>query len=888
MKKSKIKAEIIITCHLNADFDALAAMVAASKLHPEAVLIFPGSQEKNIKNFFIQSATYLYNFKSIKDIDCAQVKKLVIVDTRQKSRVSHVQAILDNPGLEIHIYDHHPDSEEDIQGKINIIKPWGSTTAILTHIIKDKKIDLSDDEATILGLGLYEDTGCFTFNSTTEHDLLAAAWLKTKGMDLNIISDMINRDLSAEQISILNALLESATTHKINGVEIVVAEVSLDYYVGDFALLAHKLLDMENIRVLFAIGRMQDRIHVVARSRTKEVDVGRICSSLGGGGHPFAASATIKDRTPAQVKDELFALLYSQITPKNLVKDLMSSPPICTEKNKTMAQAAELMTRFGLKAVPILDEKTRKCVGILEHQLAEKAVSHGLGHVPVKEYMLREFVALGPEDDLYQVIEIILGQRQRLVPIIENEQVIGVITRTDLINILIKEPGRIPEALFSEKKRERNISSLLRDRLPKDLYNLLKLAGKLAQEMGYELFCVGGFVRDILLNQPNLDVDLVVEGDGIAFAKKLAAKLKGRVRAHQKFRTAVVILENGQRIDVATARLEYYEYPAALPTVELSSIKMDLYRRDFTINALAVHLNPDQFGKMVDFFGGQKDLKEKVIRVLHALSFVEDPTRIIRAIRFEQRFGFRIGKQTERLIKNAINLNIFPRLSGRRIFQELKMIFAENNPLACLKRMDGFGLLKAIHPLLNLTPNILKILGEIEKVLSWHKLLYLEEKVEKWLVYFLGLCSTFNDDQTKLITKRLNFSKKEEENLLGLQRQINETAAKIYKWQQGQQKLSDLYFILDPLPLEGLLYLMAKSQKDEMRKNISLFVTRLRQLPVLITGKDLKELGVEPGPVYGQILRELRAAQVDGLASDRKSQLEWLKKIINREVKPKV
>ena len=878
MKKSKIKAETIITCHVNADFDALAAMVAASKLYPEAVLIFPGSQEKNIKNFFIQSATYLYNFKSTKDIDYTQVKKLVLVDTRQRSRISHVKSILDNPELEIHIYDHHPDSDEDVHGKVEIVNPWGSATAILTHIIRDKEINLTDDEATILGLGIYEDTGCFTFNSTTEHDLLAASWLKTQGMDLNIISDMINRDLSAEQISILNDLLTSATTHKINGVEIVVAEVSLDYYIGDFALLAHKLLDIENIRVLFAIGRMRDRVHVVARSRTQDVDVGRICSALGGGGHAFAASATIKDRTPAQVKDELFALLYSQITPRNLVKDLMSSPPICMEKNKTLERAAEMMTRFGLKAVPVLDEKTKTCAGILEHQLAEKAVSHGLGHVMVKEFMLREFASLPPDADLFQVVEIILGQRQRLVPIVENEQVIGVITRTDLINLLVKEPGRIPEALYRGRKRERNITKLLKDRLSREVFELLKSAGQLAQELGFELYCVGGFVRDILLNQPNLDVDLVVEGDGIVFARKLVLKLGGRVRAHQKFRTAVVILENDQRIDVATARLEYYEYPAALPTVELSSIKMDLYRRDFTINALAVHLNPGQFGKLVDFFGGQKDLKEKVIRVLHALSFVEDPTRIIRAIRFEQRFGFQIGKQTERLIKNAIQLDIFTRLSGRRILHELKMIFAENNPLACLKRMDGFGLLETIHPLLGLKPNILKILAEIEKVISWYNLLYLEEKVEKWQLYFLGLFSSLNDDETVTIARRLQFSQKEEQNFLALRRQINETLVKVYRWQQGKQKLSKLYFILDPLSLEGLLYLMARSEKEEMRKNISLFVSRLRNLPYLISGKDLKEMGITPGPVYGKILKDLRAAQIDGLACDRKSQLEWVKK----------
>lgn len=155
---------------------------------------------------------------------------------------------------------------------------------------------------------------------------------------------------------------------------------------------------------------------------------------------------------------------------------------------------------------------------------------------------------------------------------------------------------------------------------------------------------MGGFVKDVFLYQENLDIDVVIEGDGIEFARALAASLGGRVRSHEEFRIAVVILSNGRKIDVATARLEYYKSPGAFPTVETGSIKLDLYRRDFTINTLAIKLNPGRFGTLIDFFGAQKDLKRKMIRVLHNLSFVEDPTRVFRAVRFEQRFGFRIGK----------------------------------------------------------------------------------------------------------------------------------------------------------------------------------------------------------------------------------------------------
>lgn len=877
----KIKAPTVITAHTNADFDALAAMVAAHKLYPDGVLIFPGTQEKNLRDFFIQSATYLLDFHAYKDIDPESVKTLVVVDTRQRSRLPHIDELLDKSGLKIHVYDHHPDSDEDLQAEFSLVYPWGSTTAILIEIIQRRALEVSADEATIMGLGLYEDTGCFTFSSTTEHDLAAAAWLKKREMDVNIISDLINRELSAEQISILNRLLEAATTHEINGVEIVITKVSTDHYVGDFALLVHKMVDMQNLRVIFALGRMQDRIHLVARSRASEVNVGQICTSLGGGGHAYAASATIKDKTLTQVQDELFGLLYSHINPQILVSSLMSSPAVVIGKNQSIQQAIELMTRYGLKTLPVVEEdESRKCVGLLDHQLADKAQSHGLGNIAIKEYMLREFSQVTPDMDLYLVMESILRHRQRLIPVHENGQIIGVLTRTDLINTLVDEPARIPEALFPEKKRERNINSLLKNRLPADLYQLLHKAGDLANKLNFRIYAVGGFVRDILLHRPNFDLDLVVEGDGIVFASKLAAALGGRTRSHHKFRTAVVILEQGKRIDVATARLEYYKHPAALPTIALSSIKMDLFRRDFTVNALAVQLNPEKFGRLVDFFGGQEDIKDRTLRVLHSLSFVEDPTRILRAVRFESRYNFKIGGQTERLIKNAIHLNMFHKLSGSRIMHELQLILEEDTPLTCLKRMEKFNLLEAIHPLLILDQQKTNVLEEISKVLNWYSLLYIDPLPQVWVVYCLGLLFRFNTDQVRMLTRRLNFSPKQEKFFISIRQDIHNTSEKLYNWYSENNSVSKLYFILKPLPLEGTLYLMARVQNQDLRKNISHFLTQLKDQQTEITGADLKMMGLPTGPIYSNILNRVLAAKLDGLACERSTQLELAKQLV--------
>ncbi|MCF8038447.1 MAG: CBS domain-containing protein [Desulfohalobiaceae bacterium] len=878
--KNLIKARTIITAHNNADFDCLSSMVAAGKLYPDGVFVFPGSQEQGLRDFFIQSATYLFNFYSMKDIDPESVQTIVICDTRQKSRVPHLIPLLRKEGIQIHVFDHHPESDDDLQAASSTVLPWGSTAAILISLIREKGLDLNPEEATIIGLGLYEDTGSFTFASTTEQDLEAAAWLRKKGMDLDFIADFMHRELSAEQVSILNELLEAASTHNINDVEICLTSITTKTYVRDFALLVHKMMEIENIRVLFALARMQDRVHIVARSRIPEVDAGKICASLGGGGHPYAASATAKNKTLAEIQDELFGLLYSHINPQITVNSLMSSPPVVIEQDRTIAQASEVMTRYGLKAIPVVAKDSLHCQGILEHQLADKAQTHGLGEFAVQEYMLGNVHTVKPSESLYTVIEIIINQGQRLVPVVADRDILGVITRTDLIKTLIEEPARIPESLTPGGSRERNIKTLLRNRLPPGIYDLLLQAGELGRQKGYKVYAVGGFVRDILLHSTNLDIDLVVEGDGISFAKQLAEQLGGRLRSHRKFQTAVVILPDKHRIDVATARLEYYEHPAALPTVELSSIKMDLLRRDFSINALAVEINPQNFGRLVDFFGGQRDLKEKNIRVLHSLSFVEDPTRILRAIRFEQRFNFQIGSQTKRLIKNALQLNLFHKLSGKRIFQELKLIMAEESPLPCLQRMQEFNLLTAIHPDFQLTTQKEKLLEKIEKVLDWYDLLYLEPKPERWKVFFLGLLLVSKQEQIHHVAKRLDFPGKLEMFFIQLKKDIQKARDSLFWWQKNQEAVSRIYFILHNLPLEGVLFLMASSRKEHTRKHISMYLSQLKDTKIDISGKDLKALGLSPGPAYNRILNLILTAKLDGQAPDKNQQIELARKLI--------
>jgi len=867
VKKNKIKAEdlTVITTHINADFDALASMLAAQKLYPDALVVFPGSQEKNLRNFFIKSMVYLFNMAEFKDIDFSNLKRLVLVDTRQAGRIGKLASLLEIPDLEIHIYDHHPPATNDISGHFEIHQLTGATVTILTEIIKEKRIEISSDEATIMCLGIYEDTGSFTFPSTTEKDFNAAAFLLSKGANLNVVSNLISREISPEQVGLLNDMIQAATRYNINGVEIVITTVTTDNYVSDFAFLVHKMVKMENLDAIFSIARMGDKMYIVARSRIPEVDVGAIVTPLGGGGHTFAAAATIKGKTLVQIEHELTEILYKEIRARSRAKDLMSSPAITTGADVSCKEAAELLTRYNINALLVTEvqDSAEKLLGYITRQIIEKALYHLLGH--------------------HEIQEKIIENKQRVLPVIDDGVIKGVITRTDLLNVLVRQTQldnqESPDLLREPRHaRTRNIVKFMKERLSGRIIHTLKTIGEKAQDLGFDAYVVGGFVRDLFLYRTNEDLDIVIEGDGIIFAKEYAKSVQARIHAYEKFGTAVIIYPDGFKIDVASARMEYYKFPAALPTVEMSSIKLDLFRRDFTVNTLTIQINPDKFGTLIDFFGAQKDLKKKSIRVLHNLSFVEDPTRVFRAIRFEQRFGFTIGKLTSGLIENAVKMDFFRRLSGRRVFSELRQILEEENPTAAIIRMHEYNLLHVIHPSITLTKELVALFNSVKKVLSWHDLLFLEESYRRWAVYFLALIRHCDMETSRIICRRIELAPRHRDIFI----KDRFEADRCLNWMERNLPLSNstLFHQLSGFKIELALYMMAVTKNENVKKSISSYFTRLRHIHPAVTGKDLLKMGLEPGPVFKEILQAVLDAKLNDQLKTRYDEIDFVKEYV--------
>jgi tRNA nucleotidyltransferase (CCA-adding enzyme) len=871
----------VITTHINADFDAVASMIAAKKFYPDAVLVFPGSQEKSVRDF-LSTTPVTFDFHKIRDIDLESITRLILVDAKSRDRIGHFSKIIDREGMVIHIYDHHPLTPEDIKGQKIIIEPVSATTTIFTEMFQQNKIDISPVEATVLALGIYEETGSLIFSSTTVRDITAAAYLLKKGANLNVVANFISRELGAEEIELLNELVHSARDYIIHGIRVKIARASRENYIGDVAYLAHKLRDIEEVDALFLMVMMEDKVYIIARSNVAEADVSEILQPFNGGGHSSAASAVVRGISLEETEEKLVSVLKEKIKPAKTARDIMTSPVKSIQWDDTIKNAEHTMTRYGVNVLPVIKEDAYK--GIISREVVEMTLFHGFGRSKVSEFCTTDALTVAPLTPMQEVETLMIEQNQRFMPVIENGQIIGAITRTDLLRSLYEDVLRKTrigeERVMGEPFGKKNLTSIIKEKFPEEIFNILRLSGEVARGLGFSAYLVGGSVRDLLRGESNLDIDIVIEGDGIIFAQALAKKLKARVRSHQRFGTAVIITDL-LKFDVATARTEYYESPAALPKVEISSIKKDLYRRDFTINALSVKLNPENFGQLLDFFGGQRDLRERNIRVLHNLSFIEDPTRAFRAIRFSERFGFKLSKHTRDLIRTAVKINLFDKLSGSRLYDELNLLFMETEPLKAIKRLSELDLLKFIHSDLMLNRALEEIFEAIQETFAWFKLLFLEEELNKSHLFLMALFEGLKTQEREKALQRLSVPPKARREILDGIEQSKTVLLKLQTCLQIEDSTlreeKHIYYTLQPLSLPTILFTISKAKDKRQKKAISLYLTTLRKIKPVLAGKDLKAMGYKPGPLFNKILKAVLDARLEGQIKSREEEIKFVK-----------
>ena len=863
----------LILTHEQADFDALASLFAASLLDEGSIPVLPRRLNRNVRSFITLYGAD-FSFVDPRDLPHGKVDSVTLVDT---------QSLVTLKGMgkktTVRVIDHHPLRQglpEDWQVSIDEI---GATTTLLVEAMRVGNGHLSSLQATLLLLGIYEDTGSLTYARTTPRDVHAAAWLLERGANLKIAADFLNPPLSNGQRKLYEELMGNAQTHHINGHRIVIACGDAREMNEEISTLAHKLRDLLDPDALFVVAATQDGVRIVARSTSDSIDVSKVMVEFGGGGHDRAAAALIRDSNGNQAGalqeacKKLLEALPVHVQPSITVARIMSRNPHLLTLETSVREVSQLMQRTGFEGFPVVENG--KVVGLLTRRAVDRALAHKL-NLTAASLMEAGQVTVQPTDSLQHLQARMTDSGWGQVPVVdERNEVIGIVTRTDLLKVLA------PPAVGTGVK---NLGARLEEALPPARLDLIRRVAEQAAAQRLAVYIVGGFVRDLLLEHPSQDFDIVVEGDAIALGKALGKKYGGRVTSHTRFGTAKWYVRKSKLgmklpsdsqalipefLDLISARTEFYEHPTALPTVERGSIKLDLHRRDFTINTLALRLDGSHYGELHDYWGGLADLERGYVRVLHSLSFVDDPTRMLRAVRYEQRYGFQIESRTRQLMDEAQSM--LEKLSSERVRHELDLILDEPNRFEMLTRLADLGLLKAIHS--ELPPPISDYSLPADEEFASYRVpgMLPPKRTLAWLLWL----SPIDPATIKALSRRLRFPAALTRLLLSASSlRTDLPSLKGAKPSGWVDRLADVP--------DFAVYALLLSSKGKAKRAMENYLTRWQYVKPRATGHDLKQLGLAPGPEYKSILRQLRNAWLDGEVNSEKGENNLLEQLINK------
>jgi tRNA nucleotidyltransferase (CCA-adding enzyme) len=555
----------------------------------------------------------------------------------------------------------------------------------------------------------------------------------------------------------------------------------------------------------------------------------------------------------------------------------MSSPVRTVTPDTTMDEAGRIMERWGHGALPVTDGG--RLAGMVTRKDVDKARRHKLAHAPVRGFMSREPLFVGPETSLETLQSLLSQTGVGRVPVTEDGSIIGIVTRKDLLRAFHGERYTDKKATIARSQASARFMASFENVLPERVRDVVVKVGRIAHEHGVRAHVVGGFVRDMLLARPNLDVDIVVEGDGLAFAEHVAEATGWRIRVHKRFGTAVLVVDRGLHVDVTSARAEYYTRPGALPTVERSSLRQDLFRRDFSINAMAASITPDSFGQIADPFGGLADLERGVVRALHSLSFVEDPTRVLRAARFAVKFGFRIDASTEALLKQAVEMDMLAEVSGARLREELLDIVDEERAAEVFGRLAELGALGGLLPdgvsTADVQPVVAAAADAYEELAA-----RCSQPVRRRVVLVAALVSPATKAAAERWLRRMRFGKEYAAPALALV----ERGGSALRALQDRRPMRDsrIHAVLASLPAEAIVCLWAAAVDPVPRERIERYVDVLSRVRPAVTGDDLVAMGFKPGRAFSAILAQALADRLDGKAVGREAELKNLEHIAKR------
>ncbi|MFW6035584.1 MAG: CBS domain-containing protein [Halothermotrichaceae bacterium] len=859
----------LIVSHRLTDFDGLGAMVAAKKLYPDAEAVIIDRMHRLVKDFMVLYKDEV-DIKTLSDITFKEIDKIIIVDTNQKKLLGRLNKEVNWDKCQVILYDHHEHDTLDWVD-LDLSQDVGAATTILINKIIAEKKELNPLEATICALGIYADTGNLTFLNTTSADAKALSFLLESGANLHLVNDFIKESLNKEQQSLLEDLIDTREDIHIDGIEVSIFSIKYDKYIPGINRVVEQLKLIYHLDSLFVLVEMKDKVQLIGRSGDEAVDIGQICSAFGGGGHSGAGAARLEDCQLEQAVSKLKDLIDKYVHPLKRVRSIMSSPVRTVNPKTSIKEVSEFMKKYGHNGVVVYNQD--EIMGIFSRRDLNKVKGHGLMHAPVKAYMTRDVITIDVEAPVHKAQDMMVKYGIGRIPVTEENKLVGIITRSDILasyyggETPYQHKNRYGSSLVEIKKSEKDIKSKINILTEKIIY-ILKITGKTAVQHGADAYLIGGMIRDMLLGKINKDIDVVFEGNLRLFINDLADKLNGDWSYNEKFRTGTINLDNNFNLDLASTRKELYHYTGALPEVEKTNILEDLFRRDFTVNVLALDITPDNWGQLIDFFNGEKDLEDGLLRALHRFSFLDDPTRIIRGIRLAVKLNFKFEEETKGLIKEALATGDFSRLSTARVLKEIKLLFKQKITPRFIKILKDISMFKLLKLDITLDSRLVKQTKRLETFLE-----YLRKKnynIEDWIVRFA------------LFTEQIKYQKIADWSLKEKYKKVlttyNRNQNLLQKLDKDDMDPVRLVNLLDQLIQEELVVLYIKTDN----KLILDYLENLSNVEIEVDGFDLQDMGMEPGPRMKKILNKIYKAKLRGEITSRDEELDVARELIKK------
>lgn len=869
--------EKIIVTHKNTDFDALASVMAAKLLHPEFTPILGHIHTKRVEEFIRIHKDFL-NFTSPKRVDWDKVKEVIMVDFHELSRGEGLENIKDKDLIKWSIYDHHPEQEMQVKPFFQDIQEIGSTSTILCKYLIEKNIIPNFLTSTIISLGIYSDTGRFTYPNTKPQDLEMASWLLKNGSDLNIVSEYTTLTLQENHLDLSNNLMANSEIINYGTLKVLLSYYVSENYVHDLSLISYKLSEYYSVDSIILIVKMQKWTYIIARSGSSNFNLLEILKDYHPKGHYQAAFTKLKDANIEDIVINLKHKLNSYNFSNIYAKDIMTSPVRTINKNMEINKANELLLRYGHNGFIVIDNN-KDVVGILSRRDIDKALHHNMKNSLVKDFMSTNIVSIDENTEFNKIEDLMINKNIGRFPVLKDGNLIGIVTRTDILKTLYSKEIKSNIYSKSEPVSNINLREKMKSYFTEEQFDFLNIASREADKLGYRIFLVGGGVRDLILNnKKDIDIDIVVEinqnKDATEFAKYLSQLLNCKLVIHDKYGTAKLKLPF-ITIDIATSRTEFYEFSASNPSVDFSTIKQDLYRRDFTINALAIYLNSNNFGQILDFFNGYDDIQNKNLKILHNFSFVEDPNRIFRLVRFSSKLSFNIDNETKQIAINTMNLGRFDCFINDRIKNEIKLIFSNKyNPVENIKRLDNLNSLRFFSKDIKYK-NIEKKLKRLYKYTNLFKKLYPDIHLKEWIIYLMIIFNEIkNDEEYEKIISLFRFEKEEEKN-------IRDTKKIDYCINWKDLADSDIYFFCKKFSIEVLLYSLSVNENRLLLKSIFKYWFKLKNIKLSIDGNFVKSKGINDGRKIGSILESVLLAKLNGKIKTTEDEENMVINLIN-------